>query len=158
MLQSTNSEYLEQLSDEEFFSRRFTLNEEDKKELLKSSVLVDGHRYYRAKVKEKILRKYAEMTNPKPGEPGTRENPLVRFGKQYIYNETGDLVEYITHTVRYILQPHVKPTVEQRRMAIKAGHSPIIYDVDCPELSEDTLKSIMEMGHKRKRERIESVK
>ena len=61
----------------------------------KNSVVIDGRKYYRASVKEKILKKYAKESNPKPGEPGTIENPLVRFGKEYVYSETGDLMEYV---------------------------------------------------------------
>ncbi len=157
MFKRTDSEYLEKLSDEEFFARRFTLHEADRKELERHSCLIDGKRYYRATVKERILKKYAAETNPKPGEPGTAENPLVRFGKEYVYNDMGDLVEYIRGTVYYALRPDMKPTELQRKMAFQAGKRAITYDSDCPELSEKRLNAIARQGMRRNTQRAEAL-
>ena len=158
MLERTDSEYLESLTDEEFFARRFTLSAEDQQELMQNSTLVNGQRFYRAVVKEKIFRKYAAETNPKPGEPGSAENPLVRFGKEYVYDEFGNLTEYARHTVRFILKPDMKPTAAQKRMILRAGKLPIQYSADCPELSAQVLDEFIEYGRRRRRERAEALK
>lgn len=158
MLERTDSGYLEALTDEEFFARRFTLSEEDQEELMRNSTLIDGHRFYRAAVKEKLFRKYAAETNPQPGEPGTKENPLVRFGKEYVYDEFGSLTEYVRHTVHFILRPDMKPTAEQKRMILRASKMPIQYCADCPELSEQTLEEFRKIGQRRNRERAQALK
>ena len=89
-----DSAYLESLPDEVFTTKRFKLSEEDEALLMKNSSLVHGKRFYRARVKEPMMAKYAAMTNPKEGEPGSKTNPLIRFGKMYVYNQYGDLVPY----------------------------------------------------------------
>ena len=86
--------FLETLPDEIFFAKRFVLSENDAQTLLKHSVLIDGKRFYKAKVKDSIMKKYAALTNPKEGEAGSKTNPLIRFGKKYVYNLRGDLVRY----------------------------------------------------------------
>ena len=87
-----DTEYLESLPNEVFFAKRFVMSEEDTELLMKNSGFINGHRFYLSKVLHPLNEKYAKMTNPKPGEPGTIENPLVRFGKEYIYNKEGHLV------------------------------------------------------------------
>lgn len=157
MLERTDSSYLESISDEEFFSRRFVMDEADQAELLRSSVEVDGARYYKAGVRERLLRKYASMTNPKAGEPGSRENPLKRFGKEYVYNELGDLVEYVRPVVRFVLRPNMRPSESQISNALKASRQPIVYEEDCPELSEETIERFIKAGQRRNRERREAL-
>lgn len=153
MFERTDSGYLESLPDEEFFSRRFTLSKEDQKTIDENSFLIDGRVFYKAAVKEAILKKYAAATNPKPGEPGSPQKPLIRFGREYVYNETGDLSEYVRETVRYALRQDMKPTEFQKRMAYQASRMPIAYSADCPELSEQTLNAIARGGERRNRER-----
>lgn len=87
--------YLETLTDEVFFANRFTMSEEDRVLLLKNSTIIDGRRFYKAKILNALLEKYAAMTNPKEGEPGSKSKPLVRFGKKYVYNTRGRLVIYV---------------------------------------------------------------
>ena len=147
----TSVNYLEKLSDEEFFKKRYTVSEVDQAVLDKNSVVIDGRKYYRASVKEKILKKYAKESNPKPGEPGTIENPLVRFGKEYVYSETGDLIEYVHDTVHYTLRSDMKPTVSQKKMILDASRTPVKYSDDCPELNEKDLNEILKRGHKNKK-------
>ena len=157
MLESTNTNYLESISDEEIFAPRYQIAEADAEELYRNSVLVDGRRFYRANKRREILRKYAENTNPKPGEPGSKENPLVRFGKEYVYNEIGDLVEYVHHTVRYVLRQDMKPTNAQKKMILRASSRPISYTPDCPELSEEALARLAQYGKRREERRRETV-
>ena len=130
------------LSDEEFFARRFTLSDEDRATLLQNSVVVDGRRFYRAGVKDAILRKYAAETNPGPGEPGSKENPLIRHGRSFVYNDTGDLVELIGQSVHYTLRPDMKPTAEQKQMIRSAHLRPVHYSADCPEIPEQRLAAL----------------
>ena len=85
-----DSEYLESLPDEVFFSKRFRLSEEDEATLMRNSSVIRGRRFYRAKVKEPMMIRYASLTNPKEGEPGSKMNPLIRFGKEYVYSKNGD--------------------------------------------------------------------
>jgi hypothetical protein len=89
-----DSEYLESLPDEVFFAKRYKLSDEDEALLIKNSVVIHGRRFFRAKVRDRIIVKYASMTNPKEGEPGSKSNPLIRFGKEYVYNRKGNLVLY----------------------------------------------------------------
>ena len=89
-----------------------------------------------------ILRKYAAATNPAPGEPGSRENPLIRFGKAYVYNSTGDLVEVTGRDVHFSLRSDMKPSPEQKKMIRAAGRRPVCYGPDCPELAANRLSSL----------------
>ncbi len=66
--------------------------------------MIDGHRFYRAVVQERLLRKYEAETNLVPGEPGSKENPLVMLGKEYVYNEFCNLVRYIRHNASFVLR------------------------------------------------------
>ena len=66
-----DSDYLESLSDEEFFLRRFKLSDEDQAELERNSCIIKGRRFYSSKVLERTLRRYAKETNPKPGDQGS---------------------------------------------------------------------------------------
>ena len=104
-----DSVYLESLPDEVFFAKRFVMSEEDQALLLKNSSMVHGRRFYRAKVRDALMEKYAAMTNPRKGEPGSKENPLVRFGKEYVYNAKGDLVPFIRQE-SVVLTPDMRPT------------------------------------------------
>ena len=54
-----DTEYLESLPDEVFFARRFRISEEDENLLLQNSSVIHGRRFYRAKVKNPIMEKYA---------------------------------------------------------------------------------------------------
>ena len=143
-----DSAYLESLPDEVFFAKRFRLSKEDEDLLLKNSRVIHGRRFYRAKVKGLIMAKYAALTNPKEGEPGSKSNPLVRFGKEYVYSDIGDLVPYHRNT-RVVLSPF--PTEEQKRMIHEAAKSPIVYGVDCPKSSPERLRRFKEFGEKRQR-------
>ncbi|MBR5344971.1 MAG: hypothetical protein IK127_04025 [Clostridia bacterium] len=147
MLASSERKNLDFLTDEEFFARRFTLSEEDQDTLLRNSVVVDGRRFFRASVRDSILRRYAAKTNPKPGEPGSRENPLYRSGKAYVYNSTGDLVEYAGQNVHFSLRQDMKPTDEQKHMIREASRKPIHYSADCPEIPEQRLATRMRPIH-----------
>ena len=59
-----------------------------------------------------MMEKYAAMTNPQGKEPGTKENPLIRFGREYVYNEKGNLVPFVRQE-SVVLTPDMKPTKEQ---------------------------------------------
>ena len=107
-----DSTYLESLPDEVFFARRFKLSKEDEEILLKNSTLIHGRRFYRASVKDAIFARYASLTNPKEGEPGSKSNPLVRFGAEYVYSANGELVPYCRNTIQ-VLQP--TPSVDQKK-------------------------------------------
>ena len=99
-----DTEYLESLPDEVFFARRFRISEEDETLLLQNSSVIHGRRFYRAKVKNPIMEKYAAMTNPEEGEPGSKTNPLRRFGMEYVYSSSGDLVQF-HQNARIVLSP-----------------------------------------------------
>ena len=79
-----DSAYLESLPDEVFFAKRFVMSEEDQALLLKNSSVIHGRRFYRAKVRDALMEKYAAMINPRKGEPGSKDNPLTRFGREYV--------------------------------------------------------------------------
>jgi len=135
--------YLESLPDDVFFARRFKLSQEDKAILMKNSRVVHGKRFYRAKILEPMMAKYAALTNPKEGEPGSKTNPLVRFGKEYVYSGNGDLVPFVRNA-RIILSPY--PSEEQKKMIQAVAKMPIVYDVDCPKSSPERLQRFREYG------------
>lgn len=143
-----DSAYLESLPDEVFFAKRFKLSEEDEALLIKNSSIVHGKRFYRASVKEPMMAKYAAMTNPKEGEPGSKTNPLVRFGKTYVYSKNGDLVPY-RGDVRVVLSPF--PSEEQKKMIQEAAKMPIVYEPDCPKSSEERLERFRKYGARKQR-------
>ena len=138
--------YLESLPDEVFFAKRFKLSKEDEALLMKNSSIVHGKRFYRARVKEPIMAKYAAMTNPKEGEPGSKSNPMIRFGKKYVYNQNGDLVPF-RGDVRVIVSPNLSE--EQKKMVREAAKMPIVYEPDCPKSSIERLQRFREYGAKR---------
>ena len=134
-----DSAYLESLPDEVFFAKRFKLNKEDEEILMNNSSIVHGRRFYRAKIRNSIMEKYAALTNPKEGEPGSKTNPLVRFGTEYVYNQYGDLVQFYRNT-RVVIS--AKPSEEQKRMIMAVSSMPVVYDDDCPKLTPDILKRL----------------
>ena len=148
-----DSEYLESLSDEEFFSRRFELSDDDKAELERNSRLVKGRRFYSSKVLERILGPYARETNPKPGEPGSMENPMVRFGRKYVYDERGDLIEDFREKVMFTLTQDMRPTDEQKLMIKNASEMPVVYDEDCPKSTPETIEGFKAFGRMRNERR-----
>lgn len=102
-----------------------------------NSSMIHGIRFYRAKVKEPIMGKYAAMTNPKEGEPGTKTNPLRRFGKEYVYNRSGDLVQF--HRNARVVLPQVLSEA-QKQMFRDVIKRPVVYGEDCPKSSPERLQ------------------
>ena len=153
MFERYDSDYLESLSDEEFFSRRFELSDDDKAELERNSCMVKGRMFYSSKVLERILRPYAKETNPRPGEPGSMENPLVRFGKKYVYDERGDLIEDFRGKAMFTLTQDMRPTDGQKQMIKNAAAMPIVYDEDCPKCTPETIEGFRAFGRKRNERR-----
>ena len=153
LFEKYDSDYLEALSDEEFFSHRFELSDEDKAELERNSRVVKGKRFYSSKVLEKILKPYAQETNPEPGEPGSMENPLVRYGRKYVYDERGDLIEDFCGRVTYTLTRDMRPTEEQKLMIKNASSMPVIYDEDCPKSTPETIEGFKAFGRERNERR-----
>ena len=143
-----DSAYLESLPDEVFFGKRFVMSEEDQALLMQNSSMVHGRRFYRAKVRDALMEKYAAMTNPQGKEPGTKENPLIRFGREYVYNEKGNLVPFVKQE-SVVLTPDMKPTKEQAEMARAAASQPVKYSADCPKSSPERLKRFREYGSRR---------
>ena len=151
-----DSTYLESLPDEVFFAKRYKLSEEDEAILLENSSVVHGRRYYRAKVRTPMIERYAAMTNPKEGEPGSKSNPLVRFGKEYVYNHMGDLVPF-HREVHVHLTPAMKPTKEQAEMIRKVACKSVVYGKDCPKSSPERLKRFREYGMRREQIRLRRI-
>ncbi|SFJ08696.1 hypothetical protein SAMN04487775_11516 [Treponema bryantii] len=59
--------------------------------------------------------------------------------------------------VKYTLEPNAKPTKEQIKEIKKAAKSPIVYDEDCPELTEEQLKEFAIIAKKQREERKKKV-
>jgi hypothetical protein len=93
-----------------------------------------------------MMAKYAALTNPKEGEPGSKSNPLIRFGKMYVYSQNGDLVPY-RGDVRVMLPSN--PSEEQKKMVREAAKMPIVYEPDCPKSSAERLQRFREYGARR---------
>ena len=148
-----DSDYLESLSDEEFFLRRFKLSDEDQAELERNSCIIKGRRFYSSKVLERTLRRYAKETNPKPGEPGSMENPLVRYGRKYVYDERGDLIEDFRGKAMFTLTQDMRPTDEQKEMIKKASSMSVVYDEDCPKSTPEVIEGFKAFGRERNKRR-----
>ena len=152
--------YLESLPNEVFFAKRFTVSEEDQEIIDKHTYDVDGRKFYRARVVEPIYRKYAAMTNPDPGEPGTMSNPLIRFGHRYVYNREGRLSELLVRRKeekviqRFTLTPEMKPTLDQAKMIQRLVGRPIAVDDDCPELTAEQIQEFIEYARRRNAKRL----
>lgn len=151
-----NSTYLEALPDDVFFAVRYEMSEEDKAILEENSTVIHGRKFYRSKVRNPILEKYAALTNPKEGEPGSRSNPLIRFGKKYIYNSRGYLIEVAaqedTKTVKSSML-----TEEQVAMVRNAARAPIIYGSDCPKSTHERLERFSRFGSARNKARASEL-
>ena len=142
------SDYLESLPDEVFFSVRYIMSEEDKAILEENSTLVNGRKFYRARIRNPILEKYAALTNPKEGEPGSRSNPLTRFGKQYVYSSKGYLIPVVYHDATVQTRATML-TKEQMAMIRGAAKTPITYDSDCPKSNQERLERFYRFGSNR---------
>ena len=147
---------LEALPDEIFFSRRFVVSAEEQEIIDKNTYRVNGRILYKAKVVEPIFRKYAAITNPEPGAPGSRLNPLIRFGKAYVYNDVGRLSQ-LRHFDRdkewFTLTPDMQLAPEQVEMIHLLKGRPISSDTDCPHVSPEKLEHYKAYGLKRKEKR-----
>ena len=86
------------------------------------------------------------MTNPSPGEPETRENPLVRFGCEYIYSSRGHLIKYVRKNPDLLSVNATELTDEQKKMVMIAANMPIVYDEDCPKSSPERLEAFRNVG------------
>lgn len=64
----------------------------DEELIRKYSVISDGHRYIKASVLDAIGKRQAQQANRKPGDPGTKENPIFREKHAFIYNSRNRLV------------------------------------------------------------------
>ena len=151
-----DSASLETLPDEVFFARRFVLSEEDQEKVDRFSAKVGDSVFYKTRLVDPIFRKYAKMTNPKPGEPGTRQNPLIRFGRAYVYDCTGLLSELVVddpETGYFTLAYEPKPNEEQKEMLRYLEGHPMTLDDDCPHLTPDQLERMSEYGRKRNERR-----
>ena len=147
---------LEALSDEVFFAKRFVISEEDQIIIDQNSSRIGDRVFYRADIVEPIYKKYAEITNPRHGEPGTKENPLIRFGKAYVYNKFGRLSQIVhreSRVERFTLTPDMKPNSEQiESIRLLSGH-PVTADEDCPHMTPEKLDRIRAYGEKRNKRR-----
>ena len=150
---------LEALPDEVFFAQRFKVSDEDQKIIDKYTYDVDGKKYYKYKVVLPIYRKYAAMTNPKPGEPGTVSNPLVRFGRRYVYNREGYLSvlknkqKETDSFERFTITASMRPTKEQAETVKMLEGKPITPDPDCPESTPEDIQRFLEYGRLRNERR-----
>lgn len=151
-----DEESLNALPDEVFFARRFKLSDEDQKVVDQHTYDIDGSKFRRVKVTDPIFKKYAALTNPKPGEPGSKERPLKRFGMEFVYDEKGRLLRFKRATsqiVEFTLTADMKPTKEQVEMVRKIKGKPITPDPDCPESTPEEIKRFAEYGRLRNERR-----
>lgn len=151
-----DEESLEALPDEVFFAKRFVVSKDDQEIIDKNSYKVGDRVLYKANVVEPIYKKYAKITNPKPGEPGTKENPLVRFGKFYVYNNLGRLSQLVRRepqVVRFTLTSDMKPNTEQVESIRLLSGRPITSDDSCPHMTPEKLEKFRAYGEKRNQRR-----
>lgn len=59
--------------------------------------------------------------------------------------------------VRVIIHPGQKPTAEQRKQLEEAARRPIVFDEDCPELTEEQLSEMAALAREQRAARAKPV-
>ena len=144
-------------SDEELF-RRF-------------SVEINGKKFVRASVLDAIGRRNAEKANRKPGDPGTKENPIFKNNQAFIYSSTNRLIMWEDYpgeipqgegvvyrvnpetTETFVLTHDMEPSAAQKKLVQEIKKRPIIFEADCPKSSPEQLARFRKFGQMRNRQR-----
>ena len=146
----------------------------DEELIRRFSVEINGRRFMRARVLDAIGRRNAERANRKPGDPGTKENPIFKNGKAFVYSSTNRLIMWEDYsgeipqgegvvyrvnpetTETFVLTHEMRPTVEQKKMVQEVKNRPVTFGADCPKSSPEQLARFRKFGQMRNRQRAES--
>lgn len=145
----------------------------DEELIRENSVVVNGHRYIRARVLDAIGKRQAKLANRRPGDPGTEENPIFKNGHAFLYNSRNRLVMWEDYegevpqgegvifrinpetTETFTLKHNMQPSEEQREMIQRAQRLPRVFSEDCPAPSQERLERFREYGRIRNEYRAE---
>lgn len=114
---------------------------------------VDGRRFVQygmSPVKMASLR-----SSWRKAKKGTRKNPIIKGGKEYVYAQDGRLLlleHFDRNTVeRNKLSVETALTKEKAEKLREFNSKPFIPDEDCPELSDDQIARILEEAKAQKK-------
>ena len=141
----------------------------DEELIRKYSVISDGHRYIKASVLDAIGKRQAQQANRKPGDPGTKENPIFREKHAFIYNSGNRLVLWEDYggiipdedNVVFHINPDImevfklthdmQPSEEQKEIVKMAAKQEEKFTEDCPNSSPEQLERFRRFGQIRNR-------
>ena len=136
--------------------------EELRTALDETTVEIDGKRFVKARIREALGRKEAELANRQPGDPGTMENPIIKNGYAYVYTKTNRLALISGYeknaeldssdeetTIAMILYKDDEPSEEQIEMIYAAANKAQEEDPACPLLSDEMLERLRQFGRQR---------
>ena len=115
--------------------------------------VVDGRRFVQygmSPVKMASLRAAARRS-----AKGTRKNPIIKDGKEYVYGPDGNLLilEHLDRAVvtRNMLSTDTALTKEKVERLREFEAKPVEPDDECPELSDDLITDILEKAKAQKK-------
>lgn len=137
----------------------FPVNGKTDEELLNEyKIEIDGKTFVPTRLLDAIGERQALLSERKPGDPGTAENPIFKNGKAYIYGKRNTLIlwedysgpipssedQYLPKgTEAFTLTAEMKPTEAQKKMVQRAKRMPVIITTDCPLISPEHLSSFI---------------
>lgn len=142
----------------------------DEELIEKYSVQINGRRFVPSVVLRVIGTRKAKRANRQPGDPGTKENPIFKYGKAYVYDSTDKLILWedydglvpvgngITVNINpktmesFTLTKDMKPTEKQKQMIQEAGKRKVVFTADSPKSSPEQLRRFRRNGERRIKE------
>lgn len=133
----------------------------------KYTVKVNNRSFVPRKVLDFIGHRHAEMAGRKPGDPGTKENPIFKNGHAYIFSSTDRLIMWedydglvpigdgVTVNINpatmeaFTLTRDMKPTTDQKKMIQNVRNLKITFSEDCPRSSDSQLQRFRNNGRLR---------
>ena len=90
---------------------------------------------------------------------GTRKNPIIKNGKEYVYTQDGRLImlEHLNREIvkRHTLSADTALTKEKAERLIYFEKYTVEPDEECPELTDEQISEILQKAVAQKRKHIE---
>lgn len=119
-------------------------------------IVFKGRTYKRTGISPARAAMGKKVVTLSPGEPGTDDNPIIRNGIPYVYNDSGKLVmllEFNPETMDMFVLNSNCLTEEQIAMIHKASEMTVVYDDDCPKSTPEQLERFRRYGIERNKEK-----
>lgn len=136
----------------------------DEELIVKYTVEVNGRKFVPSKVLDYIGKRHAKLADRKPGDPGTKENPIFKDGHAYVYSSADKLIIWEDYTglipvgngitvninpetmEAFTLTREMKPSESQKEMIKKAKSRPVVFTADSPKSSPEQLERFKTNG------------